>query len=158
MLLHRSGVPVLVPDPSCYAVHKLIVASHQHNDGQGSAKRRRIFVKLRCFLKPCSRLGDLLTWRSSTTKRGIDRLARKALIPARQISTAINRTTGKNFSQYVNEFRIAEACRLLAETKKLVTEVMLDVGFQTKSNFNREFRRVTDMTPAQRRAKRANHG
>lgn len=88
----------------------------------------------------------------------LDRLARKALIPARQISTAINRATGKNVSQYVNEFRIAEACQLLAETERSVTEVMLDVGFQTKSNFNREFRRVTDMTPVQWRSSRANSG
>lgn len=88
----------------------------------------------------------------------LDRLARKAIIPARQISTAINRATGKNVSQYVNEFRVAEACRLLAETEKSVTEIMLDVGFQTKSNFNREFRRVTDMTPVQWRQSRANLG
>ena len=77
----------------------------------------------------------------------LDRLARKLAIPARQISTAINRATGKNVSQYVNEYRIAEACTLLAETGKPVTEIMFDVGFQTKSNFNREFRRVTDTTP-----------
>ena len=77
----------------------------------------------------------------------LDRLARKAGIPARQISAAINRATAKNVSQYVNEFRIAEACRLLAETEKSVTEIMFEVGFQTKSNFNREFRRVTDMAP-----------
>lgn len=88
----------------------------------------------------------------------LDRLARRALIPARQISTAINRATGKNVSQYVNELRIAEACQLLAETEKSVTEVMLDVGFQTKSNFNRELRRVTDMTPVQWRSSRANPG
>ena len=79
----------------------------------------------------------------------LDRLARRSLIPARQISTAINRATGKNVSQYVNEFRIAEACQLLAETSKPVTEIMFDVGFQTKSNFNREFRRITDVTPVQ---------
>lgn len=79
----------------------------------------------------------------------LDRLARKAVIPARQISTAINRATGKNVSQYVNEFRIAEACQLLANTDKSVTEIMFEVGFQTKSNFNREFRRVTDKTPVQ---------
>jgi AraC-like DNA-binding protein len=85
----------------------------------------------------------------------LDRLARKAIIPARQISTAINRATSKNVSQYVNAFRIAEACQLLAETEKSVTEIMLDVGFQTKSNFNREFRRVTDMTPVEWRQKRA---
>jgi hypothetical protein len=39
MLLHRSGVPVVVPDPSRYAIHKLIVASRRHTDGQGPAKR-----------------------------------------------------------------------------------------------------------------------
>jgi AraC-like DNA-binding protein len=88
----------------------------------------------------------------------LDRLARKAIIPARQISTAINRTIGKNVSQYVNEFRVAEACRLLVETDKSVTEIMLDVGFQTKSNFNREFRRVTDMPPVEWRQSRAKQG
>ncbi|OHV81964.1 GSU2403 family nucleotidyltransferase fold protein [Ensifer sp. LCM 4579] len=39
MLLHRSGVPVTVPDPSRYAVHKLIMASRRQNGGQGSVKR-----------------------------------------------------------------------------------------------------------------------
>ncbi|MBB6485728.1 helix-turn-helix domain-containing protein [Rhizobium lusitanum] len=86
----------------------------------------------------------------------LDRLARKAGIPARQISAAINRATAKNVSQYVNEFRVAEACSLLEGTKKPVTDIMFDVGFQTKSNFNREFRRVTDMTPVQWRERKQN--
>jgi AraC-like DNA-binding protein len=83
----------------------------------------------------------------------LQRLARKAGIPSRRISTAINRTMAKNVSQYVNDYRIAEACRLLAETDQSVTEIMLEAGFQTKSNFNREFRRVTDMTPGAWREK-----
>jgi AraC-like DNA-binding protein len=86
----------------------------------------------------------------------LDRLARKAGIPARQISAAINRTTGKNVSQYVNEFRVAEACGLLEDTKRPVTDIMFEVGFQTKSNFNREFRRVTDMTPLEWRELKEN--
>ncbi|AMX94125.1 AraC family transcriptional regulator [Mesorhizobium sp. M7A.F.Ca.US.014.04.1.1] len=77
----------------------------------------------------------------------LNRLARRAGIPARQISMAINRATARNVSQYVNGHRITEACRLLSETDQSVTEIMFAVGFQTKSNFNREFRRVTDMTP-----------
>ncbi|MER8467115.1 AraC family transcriptional regulator [Mesorhizobium sp. M1396] len=77
----------------------------------------------------------------------LNRLARRAAIPARQISAAINRATARNVSQYVNEYRVTEACRLLSETDQSVTEIMLAVGFQTKSNFHREFRRVTDMTP-----------
>ncbi|MGB7243402.1 MAG: AraC family transcriptional regulator [Sulfitobacter sp.] len=79
----------------------------------------------------------------------LDRLARKTGITARQISSAINRATAKNVSQYVNEYRISEACTLLTHTEKSVTEIMFDVGFQTKSNFNREFRRVTETSPLQ---------
>ncbi len=83
----------------------------------------------------------------------LDRLSRKLTMPSRQISTAINRTTGKNVSQYVNEYRIGEACSLLVDTTTPVTEIMFEVGFQTKSNFNREFRRVTDMSPLEWRKK-----
>lgn len=77
----------------------------------------------------------------------LTRLSRRASLPARQISGAINRQAGKNVSQYINEIRISEACRLLRETDMSVTAAMFEAGFQTKSNFNREFRRVTSLSP-----------
>ncbi|MDO1580807.1 helix-turn-helix domain-containing protein [Rhizobium oryzicola] len=80
------------------------------------------------------------------------RLARKAGMPAREVSAVINRITGLNVSQYVNNRRIEEACRLLEQTEKSVTALMLEAGFSTKSNFNREFRRVTGTSPAQWRS------
>jgi AraC-like DNA-binding protein len=85
----------------------------------------------------------------------LNRIARKALIPARRISNAINRTRGESVSQYINGHRIAEACRLLAATDRPVTAVMFDSGFQTKSNFNREFLRRKGTSPAEWRANRA---
>ncbi|MEJ6845964.1 helix-turn-helix domain-containing protein [Sinorhizobium fredii] len=78
----------------------------------------------------------------------LSRLARRAGVPARLISGAVNRLARKNVSQYINDFRIAEACRLLRGTDMPVTAAMLESGFQTKSNFNREFRRVTSLSPA----------
>nr|WP_244631372.1 AraC family transcriptional regulator [Neorhizobium sp. AL 9.2.2] len=80
------------------------------------------------------------------------KLARKAGVPARDLSVAINRATGLNISQFVNRRRIAEACVLLRETSRPATIIMFDVGFSTKSNFNREFRRVTGMSPRQWRS------
>jgi len=77
----------------------------------------------------------------------LSRIARRLSLPARSVSRAINRQTGLNVSQFVNDIRIAEACRLLAETEQSVTSVIYDSGFQTKSNFNREFLRVTGQTP-----------
>lgn len=77
----------------------------------------------------------------------LTRLARKLGIPARQISATVNRL-GHNVSQHVNEYRIKEAQRLLAETDLTITSVMFECGFYTKSNFNREFARVTGATPS----------
>ena len=79
----------------------------------------------------------------------LNRLARKSLIPVRRISNAINRTKGQSVSSFINGHRIAEACRLLDETDRTVTAIMFDTGFQTKSNFNREFRQRTGRSPAE---------
>ncbi len=83
----------------------------------------------------------------------LSRLARQAGIPARQISGAINRLAQKNVSQFINDYRIAEACERLETTDVSVTVAMFESGFQTKSNFNREFRRVTGLSPADWRAR-----
>lgn len=76
------------------------------------------------------------------------RLARKLSLPAKQLSAAINRGKGENVSRYINRLRIEEACRLLKQGTS-VTVAMLDAGFNTKSNFNREFLRVTGQSPTQ---------
>lgn len=78
----------------------------------------------------------------------LGRLARRMGIPARQISGALNRVHGRNVSQIVNEYRVGDARRRLVTTQDPVTIIMLESGFGTKSNFNREFLRVTSMTPS----------
>jgi AraC-like DNA-binding protein len=82
----------------------------------------------------------------------LDRLARRAGLPVRSISSAVNRTYRVNVSQYVNGFRVSEAQALLRDTDRPVTAILFDVGFQTKSNFNREFKRVTGQSPSEWRA------
>lgn len=76
------------------------------------------------------------------------RLARRLGLPDRQVLKAINRVRGMSVSQFVNDFRIREACALLRSTDKTVLEVSLAAGFATKSNFNREFLRLTGETPS----------
>ncbi|WP_417428807.1 helix-turn-helix domain-containing protein [Kiloniella sp.] len=86
----------------------------------------------------------------------LDRLARKSGITSRRISGAINRLKGQNVSQFVNGYRIAEVCRRLVETNETITNIMFESGFQTKSNFNREFKRVTGQSPKEWRQKNPN--
>ena len=77
----------------------------------------------------------------------LTRLARKLGIPAKQVSAAINRQAGENVSRHVNSYRIEHACTLLLEGKS-VTQSVYDSGFNTKSNFNREFQRLKLASPS----------
>jgi AraC-like DNA-binding protein len=77
----------------------------------------------------------------------LGRIARRMNLPARRVSIAVNRVHGASVSQYVNGFRIRAACRMLETTDEPVTRLMFDCGFISKSNFNREFLRVTATKP-----------
>ncbi|MEP0961976.1 MAG: helix-turn-helix domain-containing protein [Roseobacter sp.] len=74
------------------------------------------------------------------------RLAHRLHVPIKQLSAAINIAKGENVSRYVNGFRVRHACHLLS-TEKSITDAMLESGFNTKSNFNREFARVMKQSP-----------
>lgn len=74
-------------------------------------------------------------------------LSRRLLVPAKQLSAAINRVTGDNVSRYINAARIKAAQEALEEGQN-ITNAMLSSGFNTKSNFNREFLRVSGKTPS----------
>ncbi|MDE2913163.1 MAG: helix-turn-helix domain-containing protein [Paracoccaceae bacterium] len=74
------------------------------------------------------------------------RLARKLRLPAKQVSAAVNRATGENISRYINAARIEAAKSALLEGET-VTQAMFSCGFQTKSNFNREFLRIVGSSP-----------
>lgn len=71
----------------------------------------------------------------------LTRFARRTGVPDRDLSIAINDVAAVNVSQFVNQVRLEEAARLLTETEEPVTRIHEDVGFLTRSNFYREFRR-----------------
>ncbi len=85
------------------------------------------------------------------------RVARRLSVPVRDVSTAINRITGENFSRYINGFRVRHAQDVLRDTELPITEVMFDAGFISKSSFNTEFRRIVGRTPSQFRSDREDH-
>ncbi|TRW97460.1 AraC family transcriptional regulator [Paracoccus sp. M683] len=78
----------------------------------------------------------------------LSRLSRRIGVPAKQLSAAVNRQTGENVSRLVNGFRIRHACDMLKAGEPVIS-AMLGSGFNTKSNFNREFLRITGKTPSQ---------
>jgi AraC-like DNA-binding protein len=53
----------------------------------------------------------------------------------------------KTFSEFVSEIRIGHACKLLIEKKINVSQACYASGFQTLSNFNKQFKTITNRTP-----------
>ena len=79
----------------------------------------------------------------------LEQAGRILVIPARQISQAINRIYGGSFSQYLNDCRVKAAQTMLRDNPDMpITTLMMEAGFSTKSNFNKEFLRVTGLSPS----------
>jgi AraC-like DNA-binding protein len=77
-------------------------------------------------------------------------LARQLGVNAAVLSHAINAGFGKNFNDFVNEFRIAEVKRKLqtgAAEKTNLLGVAFDCGFNSKATFNRAFKKFTGVSP-----------
>lgn len=69
------------------------------------------------------------------------------------LSQTVSRQTGKNFTSYVNDFRINEALRLLADPacKLPLKAIPIEAGFSSPTTFYKFFREKTGITPAQYR-------
>jgi AraC-like DNA-binding protein len=82
----------------------------------------------------------------------INQLARRLNIQPRHLSQILNESLHQNFYDFVNSYRIEEAKKMLLDSfneKSTVLEVLLDVGFNSKSAFNRAFKKNTGLTPSE---------
>jgi AraC-like DNA-binding protein len=73
-------------------------------------------------------------------------------IPPNYLSQILNEREGKNFYDYINTLRIEEFKRLvsLPENKKFtILSLAFECGFNSKSSFNRYFKKVTGLPPSE---------
>lgn len=72
---------------------------------------------------------------------------------AHYVSQVINQDLGMSFFDVVNQYRVEEAKeKLLQSQAQTILEVALEVGFNSKSTFNKAFKGVTGQTPSAFRA------
>ncbi len=54
--------------------------------------------------------------------------------------------THKTYSQFLNEIRIANACKLLISKNMRISEICYETGYNNISHFNKQFKRITKLT------------
>ncbi|MFO7891996.1 MAG: helix-turn-helix transcriptional regulator [bacterium] len=82
----------------------------------------------------------------------IQDLAEECGIPAYHLSQIINEQFNQNFFDFINRYRIEEAKKLLTDSVKkhyTILAVAYEVGFNSKSAFNKAFKKYTHETPSQ---------
>ena len=67
------------------------------------------------------------------------------------LSKLFNSAYGKGFGQYLNELRIRQAKRLLADERLRILDVSQQTGFLSVQNFMRVFKKQTGCTPGEYR-------
>lgn len=79
------------------------------------------------------------------------KLAEMLSVSTHHLSYVINTGFGKNFFQYVNEFRVEYAQKLLKETdsKLSILGIAYESGFNSKTSFNTTFKKLTGQTPSE---------
>lgn len=82
----------------------------------------------------------------------LDGLARKAFLSKNYFAGLFKETTGITVYQYVQQVRIEQACRLMAETDKPLAGIAREVGFSDYKAFYSAFRKQRGISPQEYRS------
>lgn len=79
-------------------------------------------------------------------------LAQKVKSNTKYVSWVINKSYGKNFKTYLNEYRIRTASQILADSDKVgsmtIAGIAEAVGYKSPASFHLAFKKIYGMTPA----------
>lgn len=80
-------------------------------------------------------------------KLSLDDMSNKFHISRSYLSKKFKAVTGFGFKEYIVNVRIKNACRLLLETNKSITDIAFECGFNDSNYFGDAFRHVKGVSP-----------
>jgi AraC-like DNA-binding protein len=86
----------------------------------------------------------------------LSKVAKAVNSSANHLSEKFKQVTGINFVDYVARARFEEACDLLLNSNRRISEIAFGVGFQSLSQFNRVFKKLARKSPSQYRDRLSN--
>ena len=80
-------------------------------------------------------------------KISLSAVAHAAGISPGHLSEKFKQITGLNFVEYVGRVRFHQACKRLQHDEASISHIAFEVGFQSLSQFNRVFKRLSGKSP-----------
>lgn len=81
----------------------------------------------------------------------VEALSDQLGVDRKHLSAAFVRVIGISTKKYIILFRIEQACTLLRETSRQISEIADAIGYGNQFHFAKEFKRITGVTPTQYR-------
>lgn len=79
-------------------------------------------------------------------------IAEQLRVHPNKLSQVINSVTQKNFYDYINSWRVDEFIHLVNKPDNrnyTLLSIAFECGFNSKSSFNRNFRKITGLSPSE---------
>lgn len=141
-LLHQKGVPsviqllhmldILARSPDCQAIASLGYTNTATETDQ--ARMNHVYAYVTQHFRRTIRLEEVAALASLTPT---------------SFSRYFKARANKSFSGFVRELRIGYACKLLQEDALNIAQICYECGFKTLSNFNKQFKESTGVSPLQ---------
>ena len=161
-----SGV-ISIPEKRRDYVEALMNKMNFENDGQdilSPAFIRTGLVELILFIIRCQRyeqnvikeidvdnqlMQEIATYiyENYDKKLSLDDMSNRFHISRSYLSKKFKAVTGFGFKEYIVNVRIKNACRLLLETNKSITDIAFECGFNDSNYFGDAFRHVKGISP-----------
>lgn len=99
------------------------------------------------------RIDTILKYISDNYARemSLNEIADIACMTTNSFCRFFKRMTNKSFTQFLNEVRIKNASRLLIQENLSIADVRYKVGFNSITNFNKQFKQIIGTTPKEYR-------
>jgi AraC-like DNA-binding protein len=130
-ILKQRKVVLFFEMPSKYANKKINEIESNHIEN----KLQALFKETKIYKEPRLKLNDLAFAIDETPHN---------------LSKFLNDNLGKSFANYINEFRVLEATKMMKSKHEFTLEAIgLECGFKSNSSFYTAFKKFTNLTPAQ---------
>lgn len=85
----------------------------------------------------------------SNEKFDTEKLAEEMFVSRRQLHRKLQAITGQGPGEFIRTFRLKRAAQLLLENKLSVTQIALEVGFESPAQFTRAFKKHFNVLPSE---------
>lgn len=124
---------------------RLMVSAHEYDLLSSGA-----FIKY-VDEEDCERMNNVYQFimDNHTRNPSLEEVAKVAHMSETAFCRYFKTHTNKTYTQFLNEVKIGNACKLLVDNEMSVSQICFEVGFNNFPHFNNQFKKITGLTPSQ---------